>query len=79
LLPIEQDAFLGPGMLSALAEIYGRVGEEDAAIDLLERLLTIPAGVSLLDLKNDWSWDPLRKNPRFQKILGSPEPKVIYR
>jgi len=77
LLPISKDAMDGPGGEGALAEIYGRVGEEEQAITLLEKLLTVPNGGSQLALK-DWNWDPLRKNPRFQKLISGPPPKIIY-
>ncbi len=71
---------------AALALIYARTGESDQAIELIEHLLTIPAGLSygtiynmtLAELKVRWEWDPLRKDPRFQKILAGPEPKTIY-
>jgi len=71
---------------AALALIYTRTGEPDEAIKLIERLLTAPANLSLewiftmtqADLKWRWVWDPLRNDPRFQKILAGPEPKTIY-
>jgi hypothetical protein len=77
LLPISKDAFDGPSIALGLAEIYGRVGEEEQAIMLLEKLMTTPNGVPPLLLK-DWQWDPLRRNPRFQKLLTGPPPKIIY-
>jgi len=82
LLPESKDAALGPVLESFLARTYVRVGEADRAIDIIEHLLTIPcepdAGMSKRELQVDWAWDPLRQNPRFQKLLASPEPKVIY-
>jgi hypothetical protein len=33
----------------------------------------------LADLRKRWEWDPLRKDPRFQKILADPEPKTIHK
>lgn len=78
LLPITKDAFEGPWLLASLAEIYGRVGERNRAIELLQQLLTLPGGVTVAELKRDWQWDPLRDDPRFQKILSQPEPKVIF-
>jgi len=77
LLPISKDAVDGPGLELFLAEIYGRVGEEEKGVTLLEKLLTVPGGITPLHLK-DWPWDPLRKNPRFQKLLNSPPPKIVY-
>ena len=69
-----------------LAVIYARTGEPDEAIKLIEKLLTLPANLSYMrhssmtqaDLKWRWVWDPLRSDPRFQKILKGPEPKTIY-
>jgi len=78
LLPISKDAFEGPWLLYNLAEIYGRVGEQEQAIALIEKLLVTPGGVTVAELKRDFQWDPLRQNPRFQKILAGPQPKVIY-
>jgi len=71
---------------SALALAYARTGEPDKALDLIEHLLTAPCQVqrgaiynmTLTDLKWRWIWDPLRGNPRFQKLLALPEPKTIY-
>ncbi len=69
-----------------LALIYARTGETDEAIKLIEKLLTLPANLdnpavftmTQADLKWRWVWDPLRSDPRFQKILEGPEPKTIY-
>ena len=35
-------------------------------------------GITLMDLRLRWEWDPLRSDPRFQKIIAGPEPKTIY-
>ena len=78
LLPISKDKNDGPAMSTALAEIYGRVGEPDKAIALLEELLPLPNSIRQRYLKNDWNWDPLRKDPRFQKLVTGPPPKIIY-
>jgi TolB-like protein/class 3 adenylate cyclase/Flp pilus assembly protein TadD len=71
---------------SNLALVYARTGEADQAITLIERLLSTPGAVdlsnpysiTLADLRLRWEWDPLRTDPRFQKILAGPEPKTIY-
>jgi serine/threonine-protein kinase len=78
LMPVTKDAIDGPNNLTALAEIYGRIGEPDKAIDLLEKLLIMPAGVNQEFLKTGWYWDPLRNNPRFQKLISGPPPKIVY-
>ena len=72
--------------LAALAFIYARAGQTDLALPLIEILLTVPANfvpqsiysLTLADLRCRWAWDPLRSDPRFQKILAAPEPKTIY-
>jgi len=67
------------------ALICAQVGETSEAISRIERLLTTPFAVdyadesiTLSDLRQRWEWDPLRKDPRFQKILAGPEPKTQY-
>jgi serine/threonine-protein kinase len=52
-----------------LAHIYTIVGEEQAALDQIEYLLTNPSWISTPYLKMDPRWNPLRDNPRFQALL----------
>jgi TolB-like protein/Flp pilus assembly protein TadD len=69
LLPESQDAFDGPRCTGALAQIYAVTGKSDEAFRLIDHLLNIPNGLSLLELKLDPVWDPLRKDPRFQALI----------
>jgi tetratricopeptide (TPR) repeat protein len=69
LLPESEDAFDGPQATAALAEIYTWVGEHDEALRLIEHLLTVPSGLTAWNLKLDPTWDPLRKDPRFQALI----------
>ncbi len=70
LYPVSKDAFLGPDHVRELAIIYVLVGENEAALDRLEYLLSIPyADISVPVLRADPTWDPLRGLPRFQKLL----------
>ena len=69
LIPVSRDAMIGPDCLADLAEIYTIVGDYDAAIDKLEYLLEIPAGVHIGALKVSPIWNPLREHPRFQRLL----------
>ena len=82
LSPEDEDAVDGPDMAGNLALVYARTGETDQAITLIERLLSTPGAflgnITLAELRLRWEWDPLRSNPRFQEILGGPEPKTIY-
>ena len=77
LKPESKDAFDGAIMNCYLALIYARVGEKDLALPLLERLLQTPGAVdsadysiTINDLKYRWEWDPLRDDPRFQKLIN---------
>ena len=90
LKPESKDAVDGAIMNCYLALIYARLGEKDLAFPLIERLSKTPGAVDSVDysitandLKFRWEWDPIRNDPRFQKILadaaaaeqsGSPNP-----
>jgi serine/threonine-protein kinase len=52
-----------------LAVIYATVGETDAALDLIDHLLSIPGDGTVAMLRTHPDWDPLRDHPRFQQIL----------
>jgi serine/threonine-protein kinase len=71
LLPESQDALDGPKTTLALAQIYAWTGENDAALELLERSLITPAGVTVSSLKLNPIWDPLRDDPRFQVLINT--------
>jgi TolB-like protein len=70
LLPISKDASNGPYMLHQLVRVYILTGEQDKAMDALEELLKVPYIVTKGWLKIDPNFDPLRKNPRFVKLVG---------
>jgi non-specific serine/threonine protein kinase len=85
LKPISRDAIYGPEQLCNLALIYAWVGEKEKAISMIEGLLREPgavffyeASMSWWELRLRWQWDPLRDEPRFQKILAEPEPQTSY-
>ena len=73
LLPESRDALDGPKMTLALAQIYAWTGENDAALELLERSLITPAGVTVSSLKLNPIWDPLRSDARFQALVDIPQ------
>ncbi len=74
-LPVSEDALTGPSHLVKLAATYARLGKSKAAIKLLDRVLSIPAGlfISVPLLKLDPMWDPLRHDPAFQALLNKHE------
>ncbi|PYL31935.1 MAG: hypothetical protein DMF39_00890, partial [Verrucomicrobia bacterium] len=86
LKPITHDVIEGAAAEDFYALTCARLGETDEAIRRIERLLTTPFAVdyadesiTLNDLRQRWEWDPLRNDPRFQKILAEPEPKTLYK
>ena len=64
------DAAIGPVRLLDLAQIYAMTGEQDAAINQLEKLLLMPGIVSAAWLRTDPVWNPLLQNPRFGKLVA---------
>jgi hypothetical protein len=77
LTPVAKNAVDGAGVLYFSAAIYAWSGERGLAIGQLETLAKIPAGASYGDLRLDPSWDPLRGDPRFEKIVASLAPKEL--
>jgi eukaryotic-like serine/threonine-protein kinase len=82
-VPIEKDAPDGPAPIEILARVAAQTGEPDRAIAALHKLLSVPyegplAGRVPLTpalLRLDPMFDPLRNDPRFQKLAASPAPK----
>jgi len=75
LRPIAQDSLVGPRRVNNLALVYAWTGEHALAIEQLEIIAKIPAGPSYGELRFDPTWDPLRGDPRFEKIVASLAPK----
>ena len=77
LLPVEKDAINGPLMIAYLAVIAGWVGDKDLACEQLAIAVRPPSPVSYGQLKLLPRWDPLRGDPRFEKIVESLAPKKV--
>jgi serine/threonine protein kinase len=75
LLPAEKDAIDGPIMIKYLVMIAAWVGNNDLACDQLAILVHGPNPPSYGALKLLPHWDPLRGDPRFEKIVASLAPK----
>jgi TolB-like protein/Tfp pilus assembly protein PilF len=80
LAPVTQEAMFGSCPTEvcatrAFALLCARVGETDLALEQLEAVTKIPGGPSYGELRLDPMWDPLRGNPRFEKIIASLAPK----
>jgi eukaryotic-like serine/threonine-protein kinase len=74
LLPVEKDVIRGPAMHRYLAKIAAWVGDNDLACEQLAIATRVPSGVSYGQLKLMPWWDPLRGDPRFEKIAASLAP-----
>jgi hypothetical protein len=72
LMPISRDAYFGPYNQQQLVRIYLLSGEPELALDQLEPLLRVPYYISPGWLRIDPTFDPLRKHPRFQRLLNQP-------
>jgi tetratricopeptide (TPR) repeat protein len=72
LLPSAKDAVEGPRYEENLAFVEVLFGDKDRAIPRLQRLLEIPYRYSLTPalLRLDPRWDPIRDDPRFQKLVA---------
>jgi hypothetical protein len=72
LLPESLDAGAGPWNSVALAFVYMWTGEKERAVAEYARLLRLPVGLSVHEMKRSPQYFPLRGNPRWEALLDDP-------
>ena len=72
--PYSRDSW-GWTPINNLAMIYAWAGDKESALKQLEASVNVPSGISYGELKLNPVWDPLRGDPRFEKIVASLAPK----
>jgi len=67
---IASDALAGPSLQATIAQARAQLGETDEALNMIKELLEKPGEESLTPayLRLDPLWDPIRNDPRFQKL-----------
>jgi len=75
ILPYTKDSWVGPTFENYLAMIYAACGEKDVALKQLDRSAKLPVGITYGELKCNPEWDPLRGDPRFERLVASLAPK----
>ncbi len=75
MLPISRDAWDGPGLVLYLTRVYALTNELELAFQNMAVSIKTPGGEYYCDLKLDPALDPLREDPRFEKLLAELAPK----
>ena len=75
LTPVSKNAIAGPSLIECLALIDAWTGEKDLALHQLAVAVSTPGFLSYGELRLHPYWDPLRGDPRFEKIVASLAPK----
>jgi serine/threonine-protein kinase len=70
LAPIAKDGFIGPYVQMLLARVHMMVGNHDEAVELMKEPVSVPNNMSKAWLRVDPTWDPLRRHPGFQRLVG---------
>ncbi len=75
LVPVSKDALDGTDFILNLAVIYAWTGEKDLALKQLAEAAQLPGSLNYGWLRLHPDWDPLRGDPRFEKIVAALAPK----
>ena len=75
LVPFSKDAIDWADLILNLAVIYAWTGEKDLALKQLAEAAQLPSSLNYGSLRLHPDWDPLRGDPRFEKIVASLAPK----
>ena len=78
-LPVTKDAMTGAEILRNLAITYAWIGEKDLALSQLEGLLPLYGPISYGQLRLHPWWDPLRDDPRFERIVEEAKKPVALK
>jgi tetratricopeptide (TPR) repeat protein len=79
LLPSEKDALDGSAIIKYLAMIAAWAGDKGLACEQLAIAIRIPSGISYGQLKLLPFWDPLRGDPRFEKLVEEAKQQVVLK
>jgi len=79
LLPVEKDSMNGTNMVKYLAAIAAWVGDKDLACEQLASIIRRPSNLSYGQLKLLPFWDPLRGDPRFEKLVEESKQPVALK
>ncbi len=69
LIPFETEPYFGGSVLLISALVHTRLGQYEIALEELDRILAVPAVVSIPWLELDPRWQPLREQPGFERLV----------
>ena len=75
MMPVSKDALDGPRIIINEAVVYAWTGQPDLAFDRLAISAQTPNGIVYGELKADPLWDPIRQDPRYERLLAELAPK----
>src|SRR5205814_2496232 len=79
LLPVSKDTLGGALIMQYLGVIYAWTGEKGLAIEQIATTLQVPSRLSYGDLRLHPFWDPLRGDPRFEKLVEEAKKPVAMK